>query len=200
MACKIPSHAPMLWTCKYWGDEIIFWQNIRLLVKSRRRRTFWASGRLTWVVYLYASNLTCHVNIGTITVIISENMMTWWRRRLSWWWMTILMITVMIDLTSAMLLRSASNGARGKAETKMVMNPNWKKSDFKDCEVSNRIRSLSCHWEHIYHLCRNPQVLSMRMQYLYDHFQVLVKKWHLVPSLELVVLFPPSRMKYFKIS
>ena len=134
----------------YWGGRIVFWQNIRLLVKFRGRKTFWASGRLTWVVYLYASNLTCQVNIniGTITVIISENMMTLWR--LSWWcgrWMTILMITVMIDLTSAMLLRSASNGARGKAETKMVMNPNWKKSDFKDCDVSNRIRSLSCHWE-----------------------------------------------------
>ena len=146
MACKIPSHAPMLWTWK----KRIFWKTInRLLVKSRRRKTFWASGRLTWVVYLYASNLTCQVNIniGTITVIISENMMTWWRRRLSWWWMTILMITVMIDLTSAMLLRSASNGARGKAETKMVMNPNWKKSDLKDYDVTKRIRSLSCHWE-----------------------------------------------------
>ena len=52
----------------------------------------------------------------------------------------------------------------------------------------------------IENLFRNPQVLSMRMQYLYDHFKVLVKKWHLVPSLELVVLFPPSRMKYFQIS
>ena len=113
------------------------------------------SPHLSGVLVSIQSHLATHslvLMLVTIAVIYSRTTIWIWCQwiinnlRQRWWWIMMMMMNhkwrLWLIFTSAILLRSASIGARGKAETKIVMNPNCMIEEF-NVSIKNHILVFS---------------------------------------------------------
>ena len=118
------------------------------------------SPHLSGVLVSIQSHLAKHslvLMLVTIAVIYSRTTIwMWWQWTINnlwqqWWWIMMTMMNhksrLWLIFTSAMLLIRASIGARGKAETKIVMNPNCIIEEF-NVSIKNHILVFSYNTSH----------------------------------------------------